>query len=48
MARLTNPEGAVVSVSDEKAERLVKQGWKAVDEPKKAAAKKASSSKSSK
>lgn len=49
MVRLTNPTGAIVSVSDEKAARLVTQGWTPVDEPKKAPAKKAaSSSKSSK
>ena len=48
MPRLTNPEGAVVNVADDKAERLIRQGWKPVDEPKKTAAKKASSSKSSK
>lgn len=31
MARLTAPNGATVSVSDEKAKRLLKQGYKAVD-----------------
>ena len=44
MPRLTDPSGAIVSVTDEKAERLVKQGWKPVDEPKKTPAKKAASS----
>ena len=48
MARLTAPNGATVSVSDEKAERLTDQGYSPVKESKKAPAKKASSSKSSK
>jgi len=47
MPRLTDSSGVVVSVTDEKAERLVKQGWSPVDEPKKAPAKKAASSKPS-
>jgi hypothetical protein len=49
MPRLTAPNGATVSVSDDKAARLLKQDYKPVEEPKKAPAKKsASSSKSSK
>jgi hypothetical protein len=48
MARLTAPNGATVSVSDEKVERLAGQGYKPVEEPKKAPAKKAASSKTEK
>ena len=48
MARMTAPNGATVSVSDEKAERLADQGYTPVEEPKKAPAKKASARKSSK
>ena len=48
MARLTAPNGATVDVADDKAERLVDQGYKPVEQPKKAPAKKAASSKSSK
>lgn len=43
MVRLTAPSGAVVEVADEKAERLLRDGFK----PIKSAAKKATSSKSS-
>ena len=47
MARLTAPNGATVSVSDEKAERLTDQGYAPVQESK-APAKKSASSKSKK
>lgn len=47
MARLTAPNGATVNVSDERAKRLLAQGYKAADE-KKAPAKKSAPSKSKK
>ena len=50
MSRLVAPNGAIVNVSDEKAKRLLAQGFTPADsEPaKKAPAKKAASSKSEK
>ena len=45
MTRLTTPSGATVSVSAEKAKRLIAAGYKAADD-KKAPAKRAASSKS--
>lgn len=47
MAKLTTATGVVVSVADEKAPRLLAVGYKTADEPKKAPAKKAASSKPS-
>ena len=47
MPRMTAPNGATVSVSDEKAERLADQGYAPVKESK-APAMKSASSKSSK
>ena len=52
MARLIAPNGATVNVSDERAERLLAQGYAAVETnkapAKKAPAKKSASSKSEK
>ena len=51
MARLSAPNGATVNVSDEKAKRLLTQGYTAVETKspaKKTATKKTSSSKSEK
>lgn len=48
MARLTAPNGATVEVSDEKAERLLDQGYETADAKSKAPAKKSASSKSKK
>jgi hypothetical protein len=36
MARLTAPNGSTVTVSDALAERLLGEGYRAADEPKKA------------
>lgn len=47
MPRLTAPNGAIVSVSDEKAERLIAQDYTPVAEPKKEPAKKAAPAKKS-
>lgn len=45
MTRLTAPNGATVSVSAEKAERLIaSEGYKAVEDTRKAPAKKAAAS----
>lgn len=47
MPRLTSPLGVVVNVSEDKAKRLLADGFTTVDEPKKTPAKKAASSKKS-
>lgn len=47
MVRLTTPSGATVSVSADKAKRLLAEGYKA-DDTKKSPAKKSASSKSEK
>lgn len=44
MPKLNTPTGVVVSVSDEKAPRLLAVGYKTADESTKAPAKKAASS----
>ena len=43
MVRLTAPNGATVDVSDEKATRLIDQGYKPVDEKPKRRARKTDS-----
>ena len=48
MARLVNPKGVTVDVSDEKAETLRQIGYAAEKSQSKASAKKAASSKSEK
>lgn len=48
MTKLIAPNGSTVSVSDEKAKRLLGEGYKAAGDGTKATAKKASSSKSEK
>ncbi len=43
MARLVSPQGVVVDVSDDGAERLTQHGYKPAEQPKKAPAKSAAS-----